>query len=161
MVVSIIAEAITASLTIIWVALGAAAAFVAARFGLKIEFQLAVFAGVMFVMFYWIRPVLVKLINIPRARKNLREMKGQKVKVLFRIDNARQTGRVSYRGMEWNARSEDVRTSFEAGETVTILRVEGLQMIVAAASDEAQTTGAYSQSPGQQTTESPTEPQAT
>lgn len=130
MALSIIAEAITASLTIIWVALGAAAAFAAARFGLKIEFQLAVFAGVMFVMFYWIRPVLVKLINIPRARKNLREMKGQKVKVLFRIDNARQTGRVSFKGMEWNALAEDEGSIYEEGETVTIVRVEKLQLIV-------------------------------
>ena len=135
MALSIIAEAITASLTIIWVALGAAAAFAAARYGLKPELQLAVFAGVLFVMFYWIRPVLVKLINSPRAKRNLREMTGQAAQVLVRIDNAADTGRVSFRGMEWNARAKDGNSVFEAGETVTILQVYGMQMIVGDGSD--------------------------
>ncbi|MBQ6537324.1 MAG: NfeD family protein, partial [Eubacterium sp.] len=45
------------------------------------------------------------------------------------INNKKGTGQVSVRDLEWLARSED-DSVIEKGETVTILRIEGVKLIV-------------------------------
>lgn len=130
LVAALIVEAVTVGLTSIWVAGGALAALLAALAGATLNFQLLLFFGTVFAMLYWTRPIAVKYLNSRRARTNIDEMTGAKVRVLERIDNTRDSGRVNYKGMEWTARSDDDSTTFEADEMVTVLRIEGVKMIV-------------------------------
>ena len=53
---------------------------------------------------------------------------GLEAKVISQIDNL--SGAVKVKGTEWSARSTSDEDVIEAGKTVTILAVEGVQLIV-------------------------------
>ena len=81
-------------------------------------------------LLYWTRPFAVKFLNRKRARTNVEETIGQSVKVIERVDNAAQTGKVNYKGMEWTARANSNGDVYEAGETAYVDEVRGVTMLI-------------------------------
>ena len=88
-----------------------------------------VFAGVSVVVMVLVRPFAVKVLDKSRAKTNIDELPGQKAEVIETIDNAKGSGTVRLRGVEWMARSVD-DTVIEEGKVVTIQSVSGVKLLV-------------------------------
>ena len=127
-VVFLIVEVVTVGLTSIWFACGALAALAMELLHLSIWTQLAVFLIVSAAAIWFTRP-LVKRHNAKRAATNADRVLGQTGLTVSCIDNLEETGLVHVDGKDWSARSASGET-VEAGTEVTVLRIEGVKLIV-------------------------------
>ena len=72
---------------------------------------------------------MVKRHNAKRAATNADRVLGQTGLTVSCIDNLEETGLVHVDGKDWSARSASGET-VEAGTEVTVLRIEGVKLIV-------------------------------
>ena len=129
MVLLFIIEAATAGLTVIWFALGALAALIAALFGAQIWLQVLWFLVVSIATLWFTRPLALKYLNGRSVATNADRVVGMEGVVCEDIDNLAGTGAVRLEGKEWTARSEpDERIPL--GATVRVKRIEGVKLIV-------------------------------
>ena len=70
-------------------------------------------------------------INRGIVKTNIDELVGKKVKVVEKVDNIENTGKVVLNGVEWTTRSEADDIAFEAGTLVVVKEVKGVKLIVA------------------------------
>ena len=131
MVVFLVVEATTAGLTCIWFAIGALAALIAALFGAPIWLQLVWFFVVSVVTLYFTRPLVLKYVNSRSQPTNADMVIGKEALVTEAIDNVESAGAVAVGGKVWTARSENGEP-IEVGSIVTVLRIEGVKLIVSA-----------------------------
>ena len=131
MVVFLVVEAATAGLTCIWFAIGALAALIAALFGAPIWLQLVWFFVVSVVTLYFTRPLVLKYVNSRSQPTNADMVIGKEALVTAAIDNVESAGAVAVGGKVWTARSENGEP-IEVGSIVTVLRIEGVKLIVSA-----------------------------
>lgn len=131
MVVFLVVEAATAGLTCIWFAIGALAALIAALFGAPIWLQLVWFFVVSVVTLYFTRPLVLKYLNSRSQPTNADMVIGKEALVTEAIDNVESAGAVAVGGKVWTARSENGEP-IEVGSIVTVLRIEGVKLIVSA-----------------------------
>ena len=131
MVVVLVVEAATAGLTCIWFARGALAALSAALFGAPIWLQLVWFFVVSVVTLYFTRPLVLKYVNSRSQPTNADMVIGKEALVTEAIDNVESAGAVAVGGKVWTARSENGEP-IEVGSIVTVLRIEGVKLIVSA-----------------------------
>ena len=131
MVVFLVVEAATAGLTCIWFAIGALAALIAALFGAPIWLQLVWFFVVSVVTLYFTRPLVLKYVNSRSQPTNADMVIGKEARVTEAIDNVESAGAVAVGGKVWTARSENGEP-IEVGSIVTVLRIEGVKLIVSA-----------------------------
>lgn len=131
MVVFLMVEAATAGLTCIWFAIGALAALIAALFGAPIWLQLVWFFVVSVVTLYFTRPLVLKYVNSRSQPTNADMVIGKEALVTEAIDNVESAGAVAVGGKVWTARSENGEP-IEVGSIVTVLRIEGVKLIVSA-----------------------------
>ena len=118
--IMLVIEIFTLGLTTIWFSLGGVAAAIAAGLNSPLWLQIVLFAGVSVVVMVLVRPFAVKVLD---------ELPGQKAEVIETIDNAKGSGTVRLRGVEWMARSVD-DTVIEEGKVVTIQSVSGVKLLV-------------------------------
>lgn len=130
MVVMIVLELSTVSLTCIWFALGALAALIAALCGAPIWLQVVWFFVVSVLTLVATRPLVKKYINGKTTPTNADMLIGMSCVVLEPISNLSETGAVKVGGKVWTARSDD-GTVFAPGERVVAVRIEGVKLIVA------------------------------
>ena len=129
-VIFLVIELSTVTLTSIWFAAGALVAlFVAMADGSFIA-QLVAFVIAAFGMFFATKPWADKVINSKKISTNADRAIGEEVRVLERISNLEQTGMVIVHGQEWTARTEDDEAIIEQGEKVRIVRISGVKLIV-------------------------------
>lgn len=131
MVVFLVVEAATAGLTCIWFAIGALAALIAALFGAPIWLQLVWFFVISVVTLYFTRPLVLKYVNSRSQPTNADMVIGKEALVTEAIDNVESAGAVAVGGKVWTARSENGEP-IEVGSIVTVLRIEGVKLIVSA-----------------------------
>lgn len=131
MVVFLVVEAATAGLACIWFAIGALAALIAALFGAPIWLQLVWFFVVSVVTLYFTRPLVLKYVNSRSQPTNADMVIGKEALVTEAIDNVESAGAVAVGGKVWTARSENGEP-IEVGSIVTVLRIEGVKLIVSA-----------------------------
>lgn len=131
MVVCIVLEMSTVSLTCIWFALGALAALLAGLFGAPLWLELIWFFAVSILTLVLTRPLVKKYINSKVQPTNMDMVIGATCVVLEPISNLSETGAVKVGGKVWTARSVD-GTVFAPGEKVVAVRIEGVKLIVAA-----------------------------
>lgn len=131
MVVFLVVEAATAGLTCIWFAIGALAALIAALFGAPIWLQLVWFFVVSVFTLYFTRPLVLKYVNSRSQPTNADMVIGKEALVTEAIDNVESAGAVAVGGKVWTARSENGEP-IEVGSIVTVLRIEGVKLIVSA-----------------------------
>lgn len=129
-VVFLAVELSTVTLTSIWFAAGGLIALFVAMAGGGFAFQMIAFLIAAFGMFFATKPWADKVINAKKTRTNADRAIGEEVRVLERISNLDQTGRVVVHGQEWTARTEDDKMIIEQGELVRILRISGVKVIV-------------------------------
>ena len=113
-VIFLIIEGLTAGLVTIWFAVGALAALIAAV-------SIAAFAVT--------RPLVKKYINSRTQPTNADMLIGQECLVTEDIDNLTGRGAVAIGGKVWTARA-DSDAPIPAGTAATVLRIEGVKLIV-------------------------------
>ena len=129
MVLLFIIEAATAGLTVIWFALGALAALIAALFGAQIWLQVLWFLVVSIATLWFTRPLALKYLNGRSVATNADRVVGMEGVVCEDIDNLAGTGAVKLDGKEWTARS-DSGANIPSGSVVKVRRIEGVKLIV-------------------------------
>lgn len=129
-VVFLVAELSTVTLTSIWFAAGGLIALFVAMAGGGFAFQMIAFLVGSFAMFFATKPWADKVINAKKISTNADRALGEEVRVIERINNLDQTGMVMVHGQEWTARTEDDNIIIEQGELVRILRISGVKVIV-------------------------------
>ena len=132
MVLLFIIEVATAGLTVIWFALVALAALIAALFGAQIWLQVLWFLVVSIATLWFTRPLALKYLNGRSVATNADRVVGMEGVVCEDIDNLAGTDAVKLDGKEWTARS-DSGANIPSGSVVKVRRIEGVKLIVDAA----------------------------
>ena len=122
-------EAFTLGITTIWFSLGAVAAVFASMAGGSPLVQIVVFLIVSILLLYFTRPIAVKKLKIGNVKTNVDTLPGESALVLEDI-NPYNTGQVKVHGQVWTAIVAGNAMPVKRGETVKILRVEGVKLVV-------------------------------
>ena len=130
MVSLLIVEAMVPGLISIWFAIGALAALISALFHAPVWLQLVWFFAISILTLVLTRPLVKKYVNSRVTPTNADVVIGKDAVVTERIDNLHSQGAVMLDGKVWTARTEKEQVTVEAGETVRVLRIEGVKLIV-------------------------------
>jgi membrane protein implicated in regulation of membrane protease activity len=128
--VLLVIEIFTMGLTTIWFAGGALIAALGAWIGFPLWLQIVLFVLVSVALLIFTRPITVKYFNKSRTRTNADRAIGEHAVVAEKIDNLLGVGRVMIKGVDWSARAEDDTKMYDVGQTVTVVRIEGVTAIV-------------------------------
>ncbi len=126
----LVVELLTIGLTTIWLAGGAAVAFILATAGANFWCQLAGFFIVSFVLIYFTRPWALKHFNPRRTKTNSEGLIGEIVKITGRVDNRAAKGTALAKGQEWSARAVSDDLIIEEDTLVKVVKIEGVKLIV-------------------------------
>ncbi len=132
LIIFLIAEAATVTITSLWFAAGALVALIAGALGAKFWVQMVLFLVVSAVMLIALRPIIKKHFTPKLTPTNVDAIIGSRGYVTADIDNMAASGTVKLGAMEWTARSADGKP-ISAGTLVTVERIEGVKAIVAPA----------------------------
>ena len=132
MVILLVVEAMVPGLISIWFAIGALAALISALFHAPVWLQLVWFFAISILTLFLTRPFVKKYVNSRVTPTNADVVIGKDAVVTERIDNLHAQGAVMLDGKVWTARTEKEQVTVEAGETVRVLRIEGVKLIVEA-----------------------------
>ena len=119
----------TVGLVSVWFAGGALAAMLVASLSANLWIQIGVFIITSALLLYFTRPIVKKLLSGKNKETNLDRIIGKTVIVSEKVDNDAETGKCMIAGVSWSLRSDD-GSVIEAGEKVTVDRVEGVKLIV-------------------------------
>lgn len=129
LVILALAEAATVGLVCIWFAGGALVALIAAGVNAPLWMQIGLFLVVSGVLLALLRPMLKKLSRPQGNATNADRHLGRTALVTEEINNLSETGAVKLDGVVWTARTEE-DTVIPVGTPITVLRIEGVKMIV-------------------------------
>lgn len=127
----IVVEIISVSLTSIWFAIGALAAFWISFYVGYWWAQVLVFLIVSLILVLLTRPWAKRFFNNnDREKTNVDAVIGKEGVVTEEINNLRAVGEVSVGGQIWMARTEDNSTTIAMNEKVIVKEVRGVKLIV-------------------------------
>ena len=126
-IITLVAEAITAGLITIWFAIGAVASFIVSFFCENAAIQSVVFVAVSVLALFLTRPLVKNKLNAKKVKTNADRVIGQKAVVTEEIDTLNGKGQVKVSGKVWSAKADG---KISAGETVEVLEIEGVHLIV-------------------------------
>lgn len=129
MVLFLIAEASTVSMTTLWFAIGALAALIASAAGGELWLQIVLFLAVSALLLALLRPIAKRYFTPRLTRTNVDAVVGKTGRVTVAIDNVSGRGQVKLEGQEWTARSESGEEIGE-GAQVKVCRIEGVKVFV-------------------------------
>jgi membrane protein implicated in regulation of membrane protease activity len=127
----LIIEGLAPGLVSIWFALGALAALISALLGAPLWLQALWFVLVSVASLCLTRPLAKKYINAKVVPTNADMLVGKECIVKETVDNIAGTGAVAVDGKTWSARMADETERAAVGEVVSVLRIEGVKLIVA------------------------------
>ncbi|MFD3946102.1 NfeD family protein [Streptomyces sp. NPDC058579] len=108
---------------------GAIAGAVTAALGFGIVAQVIVFVVVSVALLAVVRPIAARHRNgPPRLATGIDALKGRQAVVLERVDGA--GGRIKLAGEVWSARALDAGQSFEPGDQVDVVDIDGATAVV-------------------------------
>ena len=131
MIILLIIEGLAPGLVSIWFALGALAALISAAAGAPIGLQVAWFLVVSVLALVVTRPLAKKYVNARVTPTNADMLIGKECVVRETIDNVAGTGAAAVEGKVWSARMADDKVKAAVGEIVSVVRIEGVKLIVA------------------------------
>ncbi|MFI6643470.1 NfeD family protein [Streptomyces sp. NPDC050504] len=110
-------------------AVGAVAGAVAAGLGLGVVAQVLVFVAVSVALIAVVRPIAARhRSDRPRLATGIDALKGRQAVVLERVDGS--GGRIKLAGEVWSARSLDADLTFEPGQQVDVVEIDGATAVV-------------------------------
>ncbi len=130
LILFIIIEIATTSLTTIWFAGGSLAAFLANVLNAPLWLQIVLFIVVSLVLLIFTRPIMLKAMKSGELKTNVDSLIGKQAKVTENISNIDDTGAAVVNGQEWTARNVVPGEVIEAGEIVEIVEISGVKLIV-------------------------------
>ena len=130
MIVLLIIEGIVPGLVSIWFAIGAFAAMISAILGAPLWLQVLWFFAVSILTLCLTRPFAKKYVNSRATPTNADMLIGKECVVTEEIDNVLGTGTVTVGGKVWTARTEEPDGKAEAGKVMTVVKIEGVKLIV-------------------------------
>ncbi len=130
MVVLLVIEAIVPGLISIWFALGALGALISALFHAPVWLQIVWFMAISVLTLALTRPFVRKYVNGRVTPTNADMVIGREAVVTEAIDNLHAGGAVMLGGKTWTARAAAEDQLIPSGETVRVLRIEGVKLIV-------------------------------
>ncbi|WP_455357428.1 NfeD family protein [Streptomyces sp. SYSU K217416] len=108
---------------------GATAAAVVAALGTGIVTQVLVFVAVSVALIAFVRPIANRhRAQRPQHASGVDALKGRSAVVLERVDGS--GGRIKLAGEVWSARSLDTDRSFEPGQQVDVVEIDGATAVV-------------------------------
>jgi len=129
MIIFLVAEAATVTITSLWFAAGALVALIAGALGAKFWLQVVLFVAVSAGMLMALRPVIKKHFTPKLVRTNVDAIIGTQGYITADVDNIAATGTVKLGAMEWTARSADGKP-IPKGTLVKVDRIEGVKAFV-------------------------------
>ncbi len=129
-IVCVVIEAITMGLTVIWFAFGGFAALIVSLLGAELWLQILCFLAVTVLMLVLTRPWAVKFLKPGLNKTNVDAIPGKTGQVIAKILPLEGKGQVKVEGQIWSAKVEDGITAIEEGSIVTVVRVEGVKVVV-------------------------------
>ena len=130
MIVLLIIEGIVPGLVSIWFAIGAFAAMISAIRGAPLWLQVRWFFAVSILTLCLTRPFAKKYVNSRATPTNADMLIGKECVVTEEIDNVLGTGAVTVGGKVWTARTEEPDGKAETGKVMTVVRIDGVKLIV-------------------------------
>ncbi|MEU8590678.1 NfeD family protein [Streptomyces sp. NPDC048664] len=110
-------------------AVGAVAGAASAALGGGVVLQVAVFAVVSVALVAVVRPVAARhRAQTPQHATGIEALKGRQAVVLERVDRA--GGRIKLAGEVWSARALDTQLTYEVGQEVDVVDIDGATAIV-------------------------------
>ena len=126
----IIIEASTAQLLTIWFAVGSLAALISTFITDNIIIQVIVFVVVSAIALAVTRPLVKKMTKAQKQPTNADMYIGKEAVVTEDINNLEAKGLVKVGGSIWTARTEVDNYTIPAGSHVTVIKIEGVKLIV-------------------------------
>ncbi len=130
MIILLVIEGVVPGLVSIWFALGALAALLSAIVGAPLWLQIVWFLLISVVSLILTRPLAKKYVNSKTTPTNADMLIGQECSVTEAIDNVLGLGAVTVGGKVWTARTENPDIKAAVGQTMTVVRIEGVKLIV-------------------------------
>ena len=130
MIVLLIIEGIVPGLVSIWFAIGAFAAMISAILGAPLWLQVLWFFAASILTLCLTRPFAKKYVNSRATPTNADMLIGKECVVTEAIDNVLGTGAVTVGGKVWTARTEEPDGKAETGKVMTVVRIDGVKLIV-------------------------------
>lgn len=129
LVIFVVVELATESLTSIWFAGGALVSVILALLQCGILWQCAAFLVVSVLLLAATRPVVKKMLAKKKVATNADALIGMEGLVTVSVDNLRHTGRVKVNGLDWAAQSYDGIFLAE-GSAVAVKEIRGATLMV-------------------------------
>jgi membrane protein implicated in regulation of membrane protease activity len=130
-----VAEIITTGFFVLWFAIGAGAAALAAALGADIVVQLVVFLAISGLLVIFTRPVVHRFVEgrRPAYRTNVSALVGKVGVVVREVEPLEVTGLVKVQGEIWTAVTDGA--SIPEGVAVVVERVDGVKLSVSPTRD--------------------------
>ena len=130
LILSIVLEALTFTLVSIWFVPGALISMILAFIpGVPFWVQIVVFLALTLVLLLFLKPITDKLLIGKRVATNADAVIGEMAVVTEPINNLEAKGQVKVRGQIWSARASDQNATYEVGEILNVIAIEGVKLI--------------------------------
>ena len=129
MIAAIVVEVSTVNLISIWFVPSACISMILALCKVQVWIQIVVFFAVFFILMICLKPVFKKNMGLKIVPTNADSLIGAQAVVIEPINNLHAKGQVKIRGQVWTARSSEEGVTYEEGEVVNVLAIEGVKLI--------------------------------
>ena len=130
LIFSVILEALTLALVSVWFVPGALISMILAFIpGVPLWVQIVVFLLTSLALMIFLRPITDKLLIGKKVATNADAVIGEMAVVTEPINNLEAKGQVKVRGQIWTARAADKNATYEIGEIVNVVAIEGVKLI--------------------------------
>lgn len=130
LVIAIVLEAFTSELVAIWFFPAALVSMILAFCHVSVWVQIPVFLAVGIILLFSTRSLCRKFLQSKEDKTNTDMLIGKECLVTEEIRNRDEVGEVKINGLRWSARTEDPERVIPAGELVTVVRIQGVKLIV-------------------------------
>lgn len=128
-ILAIVVEVLTDQLVSIWFVPAAIVSTVMDFFDADIVWQILVFLLVSTAGIVFAKVFLTKLRPVKITKTNIEAIIGERCVVTEKIDNYAGCGQARVNGQIWSARSAYENDTFEVGEVLNIVAIEGVKLI--------------------------------
>lgn len=129
LVLGIIVEAGTLSLTSIWFAIAGMLCYLLALLGVPFVFQVLSFVVISALLLVFTKPIAQKYLRIGGTKTNADRVVGQVGVVVVAIEPFNNVGQVKVNGQIWSAKTQN-QENIDLGKRVRIISIEGVKLIV-------------------------------
>ena len=129
-VAAVVFEGLISKRVFMWFIPAALVANILWLFNMDTTWQIIVFLFVSALGILWAKLFLPTIArSMPDRRTNIVALIGEKCVVTEKIDNFAGCGQAKINGQIWSARGVNANDVFEAGETLTVVAIEGVKLI--------------------------------